>query len=315
MQEKAGVSSTKNFVKIPNQWFAVDSGQSFSTIYGEKGLVLLIRMLQQINRRGQYIITEHHIKEWFQYNHSRYYKGIFQILDLFKQDEIFLFEQDYDFNTMFRGLISFQPAPILLSSEKFFFLYDYEVDSILINYDGNMDKYKLLSLFACLKFHYNMQTKLCSPSLDILSSETRLSENTIQTYLDVLVDLGLIFYGNPGTKLFPDGSVNECNNIYTMNYGDNKALLEQEIKRVQQELAQLEKEEKLKVINSELGNLKKSIKMKMYWLPKKLESGKITQAEHDAQYCELQEEYDRLVEEQKSLQRNLAKSPRLQSLG
>lgn len=291
-----------NFVKIPNHCFSRGSGESFYDIYGEKGLTMLIRMLQQRSSRGYYLITEAHIRSWFQYSRARYYDSILSILDRFKKDKIILFDSDYDFSSMYKGLIYYQPAAEFLPENKFFKLYDGEVDAILLHYMGAEDKYKLLALFACLKSYYNTKYKICSqnPSIETLSAEVGLSENTIQIYLDVLVDIGLILYGNPGTKLFPDNVVRECNNIYTMNYVGHAEVLEQKIEHKRKELIQKEKEEELKIINNKISRKKKSIKMKLNWLPSKLERGVISQDEYDGLYMELSDQYDKLVAKQKN---------------
>ncbi len=291
--------SSKNYrIQIPNKWFSVDSGTPYSAIYGEKGLLLLIRMLQQLTMRYKYSLTYCHIKEWFQYNDARSIKTIFKILNRFKQDGVFIFDRDYDFTRINKELILYKPSPTFLPRLDYFSLYDYEVDTILKDCRANIDKYKLLSLFACLKFYYHTKAKICSPSLDTLAAKTNLSINTIQSYLDILVDLRLILYENPGTKLFPNGEVKECNNIYTMNYKDNDKILKQEVARIKKELVKQEKQKELKIINNKIGRLKTSIKMKMYWLRIRLERGVITQSEHDTQIYKLQAEYDELIKEQ-----------------
>lgn len=294
------------YVKVSNQWFDLNSDDNnLSLVYGERGFVLLVRMLQQLTR-GEYAITDHHIQEWFRYTNKQSRRSIYTLLDHFKHDEIFLFNDDYDFTKVYRGIIRYQLTSTTSPASGYFEVYDEEIDAILLDDSLNVDKYKLLLLFAGLKRYYNTDTKICnSPSIETLSTNTGLSQNTILSYIDVLVDVGLILYSNPGTKLFPDGTVRECNNIYTMNYTGNKDMLEQEVGRMREELLEQEERRQLKVINKKWGAAKASVKMKLHWLPIKLDSGKITQEEYDNQYNELQEEYARLSDQQKSIHNHI----------
>lgn len=291
----------KYYIQVSNKWFNCAGGENLSTIYGERGFVLMVRMMQQITRRGEYAITDYHLKEWFSYTDYRSLRSAFALLEQFRQDRLFVFGENYDFKNVYRGIIRYFSTDITSPASEYFKLYDDEVDGILLADVGTLDKYKLFLLFACLKYHYHTVTKLCYPSIEVLSEETRLSPNTILSYVDVLVDLGLILYENPGTKLYPSGDVKECNNIYTINYKGNKEILEKEIFRMEQELKEQEKNKQLKVINNVIGNQKRSVKTKMRHLDNRLNVGKITQQEYQLQRDDLQAQYDQLLDKQKSI--------------
>lgn len=294
----------QNYIRMSNNWFNGDD--SLSLQYGEQGFTLLARMMQRQNIRGQYDLTDRHIQDWFGYTaHSyRSIKKVFDILNMFKRNGIVKFCKDYDFTKVCTDIVEFIPTDSSLPLNKYFILFDDEIDTILKSGNKNVNKYKLFLLFGCLKYHYNTGTKYCYPTIETLSDRTRISVTTILSYIDVLVDLGLILYDNPGTKLYPDGTVKECNNYYTMNsmnYPGNKEILDQLITHAKQELQQQEESNQLKIVNNKIGNRKRSIRTKMYHLGNRLDKGKVTQEEFQLQYDALQAEYDELLDQQKSI--------------
>lgn len=293
----------QNYIRMSNNWFNGDDNLSLQ--YGEKGFVLLARMMQRQSIRG-YDLTDRHIQAWFGYadRSHRSIKSVFGVLNMFKQNGIVKFCKDYDFTKICTDIVEFTPTDISLPPNKFFILFDDEIDTILNSNNQNVNRHKLFLLFGCLKYHYNTGTKYCYPTIESLSDKTRLSTTTILSYIDVLVDLGLILYDNPGTKLYPDGTVKECNNYYTMNsmsYPGNKEVLDQLIIHAKQELQQQEESNQLKIVNNTIGNKKRSIRTKMYHLGNRLDKGKVTQEEFQLQYTALQVEYDKLLAQQKSI--------------
>lgn len=285
---------------MSNRWFRLDGGSNLCSLYGERGFALLAKMMQQRSARGEYSLTDRHIQSWFGYTTYREVKKMMLVLAEFQTDGLVIFNDDYNFDNVVNEVMKFEPTTISEPDGDYFSLYDYEIDTILQSAKG-CNKLKLLLLFGCLKYHYRSDTKVTHPSIELLSDETGLSQTSILAYIDTLVDLGLILYDNPGTRLYPDGNVKECNNIYTMNYKGNKAILDQAVERETQELHRQEKENKLKIINKDIGNQKRKIKAKMRWQDKWLSDGKITQGEYDIQYSALQAEYDNLIEQQKLL--------------
>ena len=289
---------SKNFVRMSNQWF--EGKHSLALQYGERGLVLLAKMMQQQNIRGYYSFTDRHIQEWFGYTEQSYrsIKSVFDILDMFKHNGIVKFYKDYNFTKICTDVIKFIPTSISLPDKEYFILFDHEID-IILNSSQHHNKPKLLLLFGCLKYHYNTDTRFCYPTIKTLSEKTGLSEATILSYIDALVDLDLILYDNLGTALYSDGNVKECRNYYTMNYPGNKEILEQVITQVKQELQQQSKNKQLKLINSVIGNKKRSIKTKLRHLTDKYSKGLISDQDYLFQRDALQADYEELVSQQK----------------
>ncbi len=295
----------KKYIRVSNQWFDLVDGKNLSLLYGSRGFTLQAKMMQRLNVRGLYDLTDRHIQQWFGYTNYREIKNIFTILDMFRRGGLINCSNDYDFAKVCTDVVVFQPTDILLPSSEYFIVYDYEIDTILIECAVKLDKFKLFLLFGCLKYHYNTNMKFAYPSIELLASETGLSHTTILMYLDILVDLGLILYDNPGTKLFLDGSVKECNNIYTMNYKGNEAILKQEIGRVVSELQEQEKQQKLKLTNNVIGNKRRGICTTQRHLRNRFDKGLISRQEYDIQFIALEDEYNKLVAKQNYIRKQI----------
>lgn len=276
-------------------------GERFVALYGEKGLALLIRMMQCLDSRKRYEFNYVYIKEWFGTTDYRQIRQIFSILHMFQADGVVEFDKHYNFTTTYKEMIRFQPTKLSLPSDNYFTLYDYEIDRILCEYNGKEDRYKLLLLFSCIKNYYHTDKKYCSPPIETLAEGTGLSQTTILAYIDILVDIGLLLYANPGTKVFPDGEVIECANIYTMNYPGHQKILDKEVDRTLKELQIMEEQKQLKLTNNIIGNKRRSIRTTQRHLRDRLNKGIISQAEFDTQYTLLEGQYNQLIAEQKSL--------------
>ncbi|HII4500013.1 TPA: helix-turn-helix domain-containing protein [Clostridium perfringens] len=121
---------------------------------------------------------------------------------------------------------TFVKCELMEVKDKFFTVEDYQYRWIM-EYKGKEKKINLLKLFCVLKARMYRRSstesindgyyETCFPSYRKLSEDTKISESTIKTYLDILVDLNLIRYDNLGTIINPiTGETKECNNTYAI---------------------------------------------------------------------------------------------------
>ena len=279
------------YIQIPTIWYIANKNKErLSNKYNEKALVLLSHMLQTINLRNQYTINHYHLQEWFNLSKPSRTNDLFKILYSFEQDKIIAFSQNYNLPTVYKGNIYFDKGDTL-TQNNYFTIYDYEFNRI-ITHQGNEDNHKLYNLFCCIKSHYNTETKICYPTIEQMSNETKLSEKIILKYIDILSsELELILYDNAGTRKTSDGNIKECENTYTMNYTGNDIKLQEHIDRYRERLIQNNYyQEKHKY-----GNRKRSIKMKLRHLENKLMDNKITEKEYTLTKDKLESEYNQII--------------------
>ncbi len=288
-----------NYVTMQNEWFIVDDTNiPMIHTYNEKGFILLFRLNQTKTYHTEYVFNHYHLQEWFNITKPCKTKEIMQLVQTFAKDKIITLSKDYDLcNTVYKGNILFNINNNY--PRGYFRIYNYEADRILMEYSGKEDKYKLFSLFGCLKSHYNTDSKVCYPTIERMSDETRLSQVSIIQYIDILRDLDLILYENPGTRLFQDGMQREAQNIYTMNYEGNDIALAQHIEQYKNEIL----EGKIKLVVNQISNEKRKLKMKLVHLDKRYKKGSIESDEYNMEKDVLEERYEKLTkqqEEQKS---------------
>lgn len=293
--------SDKYFVNLSNEWFYTykddpnkDKFVSLAKKYGAKSFTLFFKLMQTGTYRGYYIVNNYYISEWFGYEKNRDIQTIFNRLNIFEKDKIIKFQDKYDLSIIHKGNIYYQ---IKQPQDGYFSIFDYEANRILYEYSGKSDKYRLFLLFACLKSHYNIDTRVCYPTIEIISKETGMIDKTIIEGIDILVDLGLILYDNPGTKLFSDGTIRECGNVYTMNYGGNDQFLRQYIENEKQKIKEFDD----RLFVKELSNLKRSNRLKYRHLENKFLNNKISEQEYLLKKDLLEEEYNLLVKQRNEI--------------
>ncbi len=294
----------KYFVKVDNRWFYTRSEilkeryeNNFARKYGARGFMLQVKLLQTRTNRNKYFVDLAYIKDWFNYSKKEYIQKVLKLLQQFNDKDIIKFTGKYNIDVSNMEHIYFTPNEEF--PEKYFILYDYEIDRILVDYNGKLNKQKLLLLFGCLKSHYNTEHKICYPTIMRISLETKMSEKTILEGIKTLENLGLILYSNLGTKLFADGTIREADNVYTMNYEGNEKILNEYLEK---ELLKVD-DEGAEIVKRETANARRSIKMKIRHLQDKYEEGKITKKQYDREKDKLETQHKKLLRKEFTLTR------------
>ena len=288
--------NNNKFIQITNEWFyhSQDIKQNFANKYGDRGFLLLCNIKRTLSMRGYCIFNTYFAEEWFNYTRKNQQEKLFNLLHQFSNQSLFTvnkklisLEGEYNLPDIYKGNMTIHP---LLEFEcNYFQLYDYEINRIL-NINDNSDKSKLLLLFAALKYHYNITTNICYPTMDTIQEETGLSRHVIINGINTLQEIGLILYKNVGTKIFKNGDIRQGNNIYTMNYLGNDKKLSQCILNEKNKLYDMQ----LQIYTSLTGNKKRSISTKIRHLNNRFEKGKINEEQYNNQYNILQEQYEEL---------------------
>lgn len=125
---------------------------------------------------------------------------------------------------------------------NFVIINDKELNAIL-SCDSGIHKDKLLTLFAFIKGCINSETKVCQLSFDCLRDNTKIVHDlTIETYIKILKELGLLLYGNAATLYNEEtGAVRECANIYALNTEGGAEALKDAIEKDLKEKSKLYK--------------------------------------------------------------------------
>lgn len=282
---------TGNYVTMQNKWFIAPENQHpLIHIYNEKGFALLFRLLQTKTYRNQYMFNHYHLQEWFNIPKPSKTKSLMQLVHTFADDKILTLSTECNLkDSIYKGNIIFN-INNNVDDIAYFKIYDYEAERILTEYQGNEDKYKLFSLFGCLKSHYNLSTKVCYPSIKRISQETKLIEDTILKYITILRELNLILYDNLGTIFYKKAKQQEAKNIYTMNYDGNELVLKDYLSNYMNELTRDDNILEIKKITSQ----KRSLSMQIEQLRRKLDRNEITESEFNLSKKPIEDEHERI---------------------
>jgi len=98
--------------------------------------------------------------------------------------------------------------------EHYFSVFNYHLKKIM-DYPGEARKHKLLTLFCAIRYRiYGNQA--CDVSIKTLSHETGIDKGTIKKYVDILSNLGLIIYDNPGIMVLSNEDIKHSPNFYVL---------------------------------------------------------------------------------------------------
>lgn len=286
--------SYEKYVTVSNKW-TLSKGKTKNLIqkYGNNALSLYCLSKQCRNHKGIHKITQHDFEEWFGANRKRDKMKLFKVMNHFVKEDFIVTSKNYNFDQLVKENIYITFSEI---QGGFFKLYYYELDAIFDTDQNIINKHSLLSILACIKTNYDeFNKKYCFPSIREMSVRARLSQRTVIDGVNLLRDMGLILYDNPGTRVLLNGDIKESNNIYTMNYKGNHKILKDYIEKKRYEVDIEYKRQQ----NKQLSNSKRSIKMKLNNLDSKLDRGDITIEQYNNNKLNLDEQYTLLLNEQK----------------
>lgn len=280
--------SKENFIKISNDWiYSKKEDNNLIHKYSRKALSLYCLIKQCITYSGRYKITHYDLEDWFGVTRKRDKSKLFEMIENLAKDKLILLQQDYNLKDVPKSNIYFTFPYI---KNNFFKVYNYEIDTIIHYSENEIDKHSLLLVFLAIKRHYNSDSGICYPSISNISNYTKLSQEVILKAIDILVEVSLIIYDNPGARVFEDGTIKECNNIYTMNYENNKEILR---KYINQQNYKVDKKYN-KQRNKKVANQKRSIKMKINNLDEKYKNNKIKEELYNKEKSILEDKYNNL---------------------
>lgn len=283
----SSVNETKNnnFIMFSKDWFGnKNNSNPYINTYGHEALSIMCCLMKNLTLRNKIIFNLTYLQECLNLKYKNYtaLNRIKSILLFFEKDKIFKYNLDIN-NVMPKDMIIADVINLKinqvdtsdedesnqninnkkkLKNTNFVMIYDFELDTIL-QYDGNINNNMLLAVFAYIKSCIKHSTQVCYPTIETITKNTCIGrEKTVLKYINILKDIGLILYDNPGTRKFKkDGTIKECANTYTMNYDGHDILLQEKIKEY---IASFDSDE-VEIEKRENANKRRSETMKKYW--------------------------------------------------
>lgn len=271
-----------NFVFIDNDFFT----DKYISTYGIESALILAIIQRNLLIRGQYIFSFNNLFDCLgiKSTNSIHRKKIKNILIQMQKDNIIVSDTDLSSGNNSQFIF----IDIKLKDEDYTIIYDFELDSIL-NYQ-NENTYNLFNAFVFLKYRSGVK-KYCYWSQDDIATSIGLkTRQVVSSLIDILdKELDLILVAEGDTRILKNGTIQESNNMYSMNYEGHQEILKIKKEEYNQQLL----DEGVKTYTSKKANSKRSLKQKINHLNKKVEDGTITNDELDL-FDKLNEEYDLL---------------------
>jgi hypothetical protein len=128
------------------------------------------------------------------------------------------------------------------------------------------------------------------------------TRKTVSKYANILQNLGLIKYKNPGQRVFEDGSTKQSNYIYAMNYEDADVVIGKALTFYGNKL----KEDNIRLEKAETADDKRSMAAYKNHRLKKYHDGTITEQEL-VELAYYEEEYYKLIKNDSDAEDKIAK--------
>ena len=223
------------YIQLQNTWFKTEGKTNLLLKIGTDGFLLLNILLSNRTFDNKVFFNKQLITNIFGNKRTENtiiaYKALKNLVD----NDILILETDvnYDYPKTEDLIIAQVNFPITFK-ENFFMLYRHHLN-IIKNNNFNVNEGKLLSVYCSIRYKiYNDQ--YCKTDINHIVNETGINKKSIIKYIDVLQDLGLILYDNPGTRYFEDkDQYKEAPNFYVLNTEDAEYILSTAIKKYREE--------------------------------------------------------------------------------
>lgn len=220
----------KYYIQLDNNWFKLYNETNLINIIGINSFYLLINLLLNRGINNQIYFNKQLLCNIFWGKRSESYKLVYNELYNLVSYNILKLLVDIDFNNpnrddFIRAEVNFP----LTFKDNYFMLYYDEILKI-VNYNGKENKPKLLALFCAIKrrIYSNQATYI---ELKILEKETKINRKTINKYIKILKDLGLIIYKNAGLRINEYGTYKESPNHFVISFDGAEDILDAEIEQ------------------------------------------------------------------------------------
>lgn len=206
---------SNGYIQIENKWFSLYNEENLIKQLGTESFYLLVNLLQYRTYNNFVCFNKQFISNLFGNtrfkNSTTAYKALKKLVD----NDILIINQEINYNKpKVEDLIIAEINLPITFNNNYFILANNQLNKIL-EYNGKENKHKLLSLFCAIR-HRIYDNQAAKISLKTLNNELGISEKTILKYINILQDLNLIVYDNPGTRKLSNNTFRESPNFYTL---------------------------------------------------------------------------------------------------
>ena len=188
----------KKLVQLENIWFETNHGIKKINEVGMDGFYLLINLLRKRTFLNEVWFNRQFISRCFGGTRTEYANRAYQALDSLINNRMLIEIENrkaYDDRVNLslkkaEDLVGFKVGfPVFFEKDSFNLLWDDLF--LIINYKGNENKAKLLSLFCAISYEFQIE-KMKNIDIKYMVYVTRLTEKSVIKYKGVLEDLGLL---------------------------------------------------------------------------------------------------------------------------
>ena len=225
------------YTMINKDWYSKERNMLIE--FGHEAFTILILLLKRRTARKEVIFSIDYIRKslGIKPTSTDAIKRIIRTLKKFEREGFLNYDADIDTVKNNDDIVGDMQVELHVKENggNYVKVYDSELNKIL-NCSEGADKNKLLALFVYIKGCINEESKVWRKSHINLRENTGInSDRTIENYLKILKEIGLILYKSAGTRLIPnaDGTkqIKECVNIFTLNKEGHDEILDREIDR------------------------------------------------------------------------------------
>jgi hypothetical protein len=211
-------SSEKNdyFIKVAFDWIGrkKENGLRLLPVFGLDGLYLssLIMFRYTYGNRSRFTLTE--IEAWFgncQGKRERVLEKA-KILNIMAEEEMFNLHMPYKGHYYLKEL-----HDIFMPTGSFVRIYEDEVNTIImLNTSTGKSKISnahLYAVYVTIKSYISKSNPVAYPTIEDIVSHTGISNKTIATCIDMLMDMKLIYYQSRG---FDKVNTKNIGNVYVL---------------------------------------------------------------------------------------------------